>query len=483
MSSATLASKTFNADDQTLFARLSGDFNPIHMDPLAARRTQAGTPVVHGMHVVLWALDRIVESGAAAEGISGVKAQFAKFIPVGATVSLKVARRESGPMRAEIHLGGLTTILLSLTLGAPAKGIARAPADAPAVGIPDRPAVLNRPEEAAGLSGVLDISGPAGSVASRFPHAVAALGTERVAAIVVLSALVGMVCPGLHSIFAAIALDITEAEDSARRLCFGVSGTDERFRMIRMTVVGAGVSGSVQAFLRWPPVQQASMAAISGRVTPGEFEGATALIVGASRGLGALTAKVVAAGGGRVIATYARGREDAVQLAGEINAHAGREACEIIPYDVRGAPDPRLQTRAEDVSHLYYFASTPIARQKDGVFAPALFDEFVEVYVKGFYDCCRFVGERASRSVTAFYPSTVFVAKVQPGMVEYSMAKAAAEILCEGMNRSAGRVRVVVERLPRLLTDQTATVPPVAAGDPLEVMLPVIRRVQTFDSI
>ena len=68
-------------------------------------------------------------------------------------------------------------------------------------------------------------------------------------------------------------------------------------------------------------------------------------------------------------------------------------------------------------------------------------------------------------------------------MVEYSMAKAAGEILCEGINRSAGRVRVVVERLPRLLTDQTATVPPVAAGDPLEVMLPVIRRVQTFDSI
>jgi NADP-dependent 3-hydroxy acid dehydrogenase YdfG len=482
MSSATLASKTFDADDQVLFARLSGDFNPMHMDPLAARRTQAGTPVVHGIHAVLWALDRIVESGAAGEGISGLKVRFAKFIPVGGTVNLKLARGESGSIRAEIALGGLTTTLLSLGLGAPARPEACVPKDAPAIGVSGRPALLERPEEASGLCGGLDISGPAASVASRFPHAVAALGTERVAAIVLLSTLVGMVCPGLHSIFASFAINVTETVDAAHRLRFGVTGTDERFRMIHMAVYGAGVSGTVQAFLRWPPVTQASMEAVSRRVTPGEFAGAIALIVGASRGLGALTAKVVVAGGGKVIATYARGRQDAVQLAGEINAHARQEACEILPYDVRRDPAVQLETRAEHVSHLYYFASTPIARQKEGVFVPSLFDEFVQVYVKGFHDCCRFLGEHASRAVTAFYPSTVFVEKVQPGMVEYSMAKMAGEILCEGMNRSGGRVRVMVERLPRLLTDQTATVPPVEAGDPLAVMLPVIRKLQTFDS-
>jgi hypothetical protein len=68
-------------------------------------------------------------------------------------------------------------------------------------------------------------------------------------------------------------------------------------------------------------------------------------------------------------------------------------------------------------------------------------------------------------------------------MVEYAMAKIAGELLCDGINRAGGRVRETVERLPRLLTDQTATVPPVDAGEPLEVMLPVIRRVQsaTFD--
>jgi hypothetical protein len=65
-------------------------------------------------------------------------------------------------------------------------------------------------------------------------------------------------------------------------------------------------------------------------------------------------------------------------------------------------------------------------------------------------------------------------------MTEYGMAKAAGELLCAGINRTHPRIRVLVERLPRLLTDQTATVPPVASADALEVMLPTIRRVQSF---
>src|ERR1035438_4230922 len=53
----TLAERTFDFGDQKRFATLSGDWNPIHVDPVRARRTQAGGVVVHGIHVLLWALD------------------------------------------------------------------------------------------------------------------------------------------------------------------------------------------------------------------------------------------------------------------------------------------------------------------------------------------------------------------------------------------------------------------------------------------
>ena len=105
-----------------------------------------------------------------------------------------------------------------------------------------------------------------------------------------------------------------------------------------------------------------------------------------------------------------------------------------------------------------------------------LFDEFVKIYVKGFYDCCRYLEERSSQTFMAFYPSSVFVEETPAAMTECGMAKMAGEILCANMNRAGGRVRIVVSRLPRLLTDQTATVLPMDRGDPLEVMLPVIRQ-------
>src|SRR5271163_3454397 len=52
-------SKIFTVTDQARFAALTGDFNPMHMDPIAARRTPAGAPVVHGIHTLLWLLDNI----------------------------------------------------------------------------------------------------------------------------------------------------------------------------------------------------------------------------------------------------------------------------------------------------------------------------------------------------------------------------------------------------------------------------------------
>ena len=51
---AMLASRTFTEADQSEFAAVSGDRNPMHLDALLARRTQAGVPVVHGLHLVLW---------------------------------------------------------------------------------------------------------------------------------------------------------------------------------------------------------------------------------------------------------------------------------------------------------------------------------------------------------------------------------------------------------------------------------------------
>ena len=47
-------SKEISFHQQQQFAALSGDFNPIHVNPGIARRELFGEIVVHGMHLVLF---------------------------------------------------------------------------------------------------------------------------------------------------------------------------------------------------------------------------------------------------------------------------------------------------------------------------------------------------------------------------------------------------------------------------------------------
>jgi len=84
----------------------------------------------------------------------------------------------------------------------------------------------------------------------------------------------------------------------------------------------------VDAFARHPPVAAATDFQ---QWRPGfshEFAGQRALIVGGSRGLGELTAKIIAAGGGHTIITYSVGKEDAERVAAEIEGFGA--TCDVL---------------------------------------------------------------------------------------------------------------------------------------------------------
>lgn len=49
--------RTFSMQDQLDFASFSGDHNPIHIDEKKSIKTHAGQPIVHGVHLALWAFD------------------------------------------------------------------------------------------------------------------------------------------------------------------------------------------------------------------------------------------------------------------------------------------------------------------------------------------------------------------------------------------------------------------------------------------
>ncbi len=99
-----------------------------------------------------------------------------------------------------------------------------------------------------------------------------------------------------------------------------------------MDVEAPGVKGQVKAFLRPKPQRQAAFTDVCRQVESEEFSAQRALIVGGSRGLGEVTAKLLAAGAAEVILTYYRGKQDAQRIVEEIVSHGANADC--LPLNV-----------------------------------------------------------------------------------------------------------------------------------------------------
>ena len=65
-------------------------------------------------------------------------------------------------------------------------------------------------------------------------------------------------------------------------------------------------------------------------------------------------------------------------------------------------------------------------------------------------------------------------------MTEYAMIKSAGEQMCRDMNQYLAGLQILVKRLPRLPTDQTAGIMPERNIDPIEVLLSVVREMQSL---
>jgi NAD(P)-dependent dehydrogenase (short-subunit alcohol dehydrogenase family) len=463
-----LAVRIFTPEDQRRFAAWSGDVNPMHVDSVAARRLLSGRQVVHGIHTLLWALDLWQADGRALPPT--LRCEFANPVSVGDEVVLEQADGGAGePSVLTASVDGL--VCTELTLGGMQPALPAFDAQGPVrpLGALDAP-LDEAPEAQAGWAFAAGRDAPADA----FPQAARLLGgPARLGAVMALSYTVGMVCPGLHSVFSSLRLTLADvAAPSA--LTFSVKRYDKRFGLFTIGFDGS-LRGELRAFRRPPPQPQPSSVEIGAQVDAQAFAGAQAIVLGGSRGLGETTAKILAAGGADVLVSYAAGADDAARVAAEIEA-AGRGHCRTVKLDLTADSFEALRPHAASLTEVWFFSTPRIYRKKAALFDRRAFDEFAAFYLGAFHDLCVWLEQAVGeRRVQVFLPSTVFIAERPKGMTEYAMAKAAAEVLADDLNRSLDHVRVVCERLPRLATDQTASIMPVATGSSVDVLLALAR--------
>ncbi|MCJ2016178.1 SDR family NAD(P)-dependent oxidoreductase [Methylobacterium sp. E-065] len=456
---------------QIAFARATGDVNPMHMDAWVARRTLAGERVVHGVHAALWALETCAALHPLKQ-LATLQMRFERFVLVGDRTAVTIHEAGAQQMRLSLSVDGVRALTIQAAFAAerpPAK-----PVEAAQAAIPAEPIVVD-PAAISGLAGAFRLPNPEAVVALA-PRLAQAIGPNRVAALGGLSTLIGMFVPGLHSILSKIDATLTGQADGSS-LSYAVKRFQPMLQSVTLEAEGPGLAARVEGFVRPRPVEQETLRDLAALVQPAVFSDVSALIVGGSRGLGATTAKLIAAGGGAVCITYASGADEAEAVAQEIRDGGGR--CQVIQYDAARPVAEQLGSLEIAPTQLYHFATPRIFRQKRALLEPACLEEMMRIYNYAFYELSLFCLGRGN-SLAAFYPSTTAIDEAPRDTLEYVMAKTAGETLAATMARTIPNLTTVIERLPRVRTDQTATIFPVPAAAPSALMLPIIRRMSSL---
>ena len=330
--------------------------------------------------------------------------------------------------------------------------------------------------ELAGLSGTVTLPPLAQSLTTRFAALTEALGGERVIGLAAISTLVGMDCPGLHSMLSKVVVRIDDAVDRGE-LAFRVRKFHEPMSLVEIDVNGMGISGTVSAFTAREPAPAASDQALRAMVSPAEFRGQRPLVVGATSGLGYATARLLAAGGADPVLTWHASPPD--EIISAVRALGANGTAVRLDAAAPSQGLAEIDASGWDGAQLYYFATPRIFRRRVEPYQEQDFRDFVSVFVDGFSEIVRHPRLARSEALTVFYPSSIAVEDLTAGLPEYADAKAMGEELCARLEKNMPGLKIVVARLPRTATRQTDTFLKVKSETPEAIMLPLIRTVQS----
>ena len=189
-------------DDSRAFAALSGDFNPQHLDPVRARRLLFGSSVVHGLHLVLLALDAALAGGVEKGFLQSLRVVFSGPTATGSSVSFVHENTSSAVCTIFVKSGDRTIVTIDAVWAAEWPNAKR-------VSIGDELFVAAEPTKRV----IEDIKSHVAQVPLKvermtlhrlFPNVAAKLPIEQVAILLATTRIVGMDCPGRDSIFAGL---------------------------------------------------------------------------------------------------------------------------------------------------------------------------------------------------------------------------------------------------------------------------------------
>lgn len=454
----------FTPEDLELFSRASHDRNPLHLSDEYARRTPYGGRVVFGVLDGLTAMGSIPDRPG--QVLSSVEFEFFDTALLGVDYSVRL--RENDDTEVALQVADGRRPVLEAVLG-----FAAGKAGSWTPGTPQANATQPRELTGTGLPVGYHVVGKYGppdselmELCSKLGLNESWLGPQHLAALMWSSYLIGMELPGKRALFSRLRIEF----EGIPRVS---SPFDYRAEITGLSPVGElGIEGTLScgseiwaraelaAHVREdvPPITVASVEKFAGRSE--SLKGKTALVTGASRGLGSALVYAFALHGCAVVLNFARNHTLAQQIRDSIGSSA------TVVLEQGDAENPEwCQQAAERISTRFGRLDFLVCNA-----SPALLPLWLES------DAARRVNEFIQSSVAlvsspmmAFLPqiaasrgwnvliSSVAATQPHPHFPHYAVAKCAAEALVRAAATEYRSISSLVVRPARLLTELTNT--------------------------
>lgn len=465
----------FTLDNQQKFATLSGDFNPVHLDNIFARRTMFGEVIVHGLNIVLTSIDNWLEEFNRSIMFSEINISFPKPVKLEkpTAISWNYNSEESVTIWVKQNNQTCSKIVLKYVV---IDTVLR-PSQISEESTLDHFFLKEEPNNSSiddvfGQSGKIRVAANYALIYQLYPNVKSLCKMCQICSLITTTRLVGMNCPGLNSLFSGLKLAFSKNSTTDKFLNFEVMKVDNRFSLVNIKIENDTVSGVLNTFIRPSAVGQISSLSLVADIDKNTFSGQKALIIGGSRGLGEVFSKVLAAGGAEVILTYYKGQEDADKIVDDIRANGGFAS--TLKFNVLEDDISTLLGSSHGITHCYYMATPFIFAGNKNVYSSDLFEVFNSYYVTKFYNVVESLF--SDGVLNYFYPSSTALDSLENNMIEYTLSKLAGEKLCEFLSHKYTTINIYNFRFPRIETDQTVSIMPVFNENPLELSVKLLRE-------